>query len=41
MKEFDSVKFMRNVRIELSERYRGMPDLEKNDLKKIRDKYGL
>lgn len=41
MKEFNSVEFMRNARIELSEKYKGRLDLEKKDLKKIGEKYGF
>jgi len=40
-KKFDSVKMMREIRDELSERYLKNPNLEKKDLEKIRKKYGI
>ena len=38
-KKFDSVKFMRKVREELSKKYTKNPELEKRDMKEIRKKY--
>jgi len=38
-KKFDSVKFMRKVREELSKKYTKNPELEKRDMQKIREKY--
>lgn len=38
-KTFDAVKMMREIRDELSEKYWQHPELLKQDLKKIREKY--
>lgn len=43
MKEnnIDSVKLMRDIRTELSEKYSQNPDLEKKELEEIRKKYNI
>jgi hypothetical protein len=38
-KNIDAVKMMRKIRDELSQRYLENPEQQKQDLKKIRDKY--
>ncbi len=38
-KNFDAVKMMRKIREELSKKYSKNPELEKRDMKKIREKY--
>ena len=40
-KKFDTVKMMREIRDRLSHKYLGNLDLERKDLEKIRDKYGI
>jgi len=40
-KKFDSVKMMRDIRDNLTKRYSENPDLEFQDLEKIREKYKL
>ncbi len=39
-KEFDCVKLMREIREKLSELYKN-PDIEKEELLRIRKKYGI
>ena len=39
-KEFDCVKIMRTIRDKLSKRYHDV-NIEAEDLKKIREKYGI
>lgn len=40
-KEFDAVKSMRNIREKLSERYWQHPEILKQDMKQIREKYSM
>ena len=40
-KKFDCVKMMRDIRDKLTERYLQNPELEMEDLEKIRKKYNL
>lgn len=38
-KKIDAVAFMRQIRDQLSDRYRKSPEAEENDLEKVRKKY--
>lgn len=40
-KEFDSVKMMRDIREKLSEKYWKQPDILKQEMEAIRQKYNL
>lgn len=40
-KQFDAVKFMRQIREKLRRKYRNNPSLRKKNLEKIREKYKL
>lgn len=40
-KKFDAVQFMRNVREQLSEKYWKHPEVLKQDMEAIREKYKL
>jgi hypothetical protein len=40
-KKFDAVKMMRSIRNRLSDQYNKNPDLQYNDLQKIRIKYNF
>jgi len=41
MKRFDAVKTMRDIRTQLSERYQEDAKRQPDDLRRIRDKYGI
>lgn len=41
MKTFDTVKMMRNIRDNLSQKYIEKPEIEDKELEKIRIKYGI
>ncbi len=40
-KQFDAVKMMRNIREKLSQRYWKHPDILKQEMEAIREKYNL
>jgi hypothetical protein len=40
-KPFDAVRFMRQVRDELSKKYLSNPQAQEKDLKRVRDKYNF
>lgn len=40
-KDFDAVKMMRQIRDDLSKKYKQEPDLRKERLEEIHEKYGL